>query len=214
MTCNGVIRKRLHGCIFCCALTQRRDCWWWDALDRKNYHPSTHYTSSCYIYAPQCLCWRSILEPLDAAETAKLAGAVAGRELEPDEGLHLFHETGGYPLFVVETVRAELGRASGQSLWRLPALTGRHRLTAVRTLPPRVQAVLVGRLMQVSARWAQILWRWLRLSAANLRSISCLLRALPTRMELNVRSMNSGTSGSFASTSPQLLTSLMISYGK
>src|SRR5881227_2511165 len=50
------------------------------------------------------------LEPLDAAETAKLASQVAKRVLEMDEGLHLYHETGGYPLFVVEMVRANLGR--------------------------------------------------------------------------------------------------------
>src|SRR5881275_571541 len=50
------------------------------------------------------------LQPLDAAETAKLASQVAKRELDLDEGLHMFHETGGYPLFVVEMVRADLGR--------------------------------------------------------------------------------------------------------
>src|SRR5437588_2279768 len=37
------------------------------------------------------------LEPLDAAETAKLASQVTKRELDLDEGLHLYHETGGYP---------------------------------------------------------------------------------------------------------------------
>src|SRR6266516_4952713 len=52
------------------------------------------------------------LEPLDAAETAKLASQVAKREMAMDEGLHLYHETGGYPLFVVEMVRADLGRVS------------------------------------------------------------------------------------------------------
>src|SRR5205823_9870400 len=36
------------------------------------------------------------LQPLDAAETAKLASQVAKRELDLDEGLHVFHETGGY----------------------------------------------------------------------------------------------------------------------
>ena len=90
------------------------------------------------------------LEPLDAAETAKLAGAVAKRELDLDEGLHLFHETGGYPLFVVEMVRADLGRVSAsppeaERLSRPPPLEN------ARTLPPRVHAVLVGRLLQLSA---------------------------------------------------------------
>jgi hypothetical protein len=52
------------------------------------------------------------LEPLDAAETTKLASQVAKRELEMSEWLHLYYETGGYPLFVVEMVRAGLGRVS------------------------------------------------------------------------------------------------------
>jgi DNA-binding SARP family transcriptional activator/predicted ATPase len=90
------------------------------------------------------------LQPLDAAETAKLASQVAKRELEMDEGLHLYHETGGYPLFVVETVRADLGRVSASPpeadlSYRQPPLED------ARTLPPRVHAVLVGRLLQLSA---------------------------------------------------------------
>src|SRR5205085_3072950 len=90
------------------------------------------------------------LEPLDAAETAKLADAVAKRELEMDEGLRLFHETGGYPLFVVEIVRAGPGQVSvsppeAERLHRQPPLDD------ARTLPPRVHAVLVGRLLQLSS---------------------------------------------------------------
>jgi len=90
------------------------------------------------------------LQPLDAAETAKLASQVAKRELEMYEGLHLFHETGGYPLFVVEMVRADLGRVSASP----PEADRPHRqlpLDDARTLPPRVHAVLVGRLLQLSA---------------------------------------------------------------
>jgi predicted ATPase/DNA-binding SARP family transcriptional activator len=89
------------------------------------------------------------LEPLDAAETAKLASRVAKRELDVDEGLRLFHETGGYPLFVVEMVRAGLGRVSAG----LPEMDRTHRqapLDDARTLPPRMQAVLAGRLLQLS----------------------------------------------------------------
>src|SRR5947209_8110697 len=90
------------------------------------------------------------LQPLDAAETAKLASQVANRELDMYEGLHLFHETGGYPLFVVEMVRADLGRVSASP----PEADRPHRqlpLDDARTLPPRVHAVLVGRLLQLSA---------------------------------------------------------------
>jgi DNA-binding SARP family transcriptional activator/predicted ATPase len=90
------------------------------------------------------------LEPLDAAETAKVAAWVAKRELEIDEGLRLYHETGGYPLFVVEMVRAGLGRvAASQSEADHPH--GQGLLDDARTLPPRVYAVLVGRLQQLSA---------------------------------------------------------------
>jgi DNA-binding SARP family transcriptional activator/predicted ATPase len=89
------------------------------------------------------------LDPLDAAETAKLASRVAKYELDVDEGLRLYHETGGYPLFVVEMVRAGLGRVPAS----LPEMDRSHRqapLDDARTLPPRMQAVLVGRLLQLS----------------------------------------------------------------
>src|SRR6185312_7943474 len=79
----------------------------------------------------------------------KLASQVAKRELGMDEGLHLFYETGGYPLFVVEMVRADLGRVSANP----PGANGLHRqppLDGARTLPPRMHAVLVGRLLQLS----------------------------------------------------------------
>ncbi len=89
------------------------------------------------------------LQPLDAAETAKLASAVAKRELDLDEGLHLFHETEGYPLFVVEMVRADLGRVS-TSLPEAERPPRQPPLDDARTLPPRVHAVLVGRLLQLS----------------------------------------------------------------
>ncbi len=101
-----------------------------------------------------------MLEPLDAAETAKLASTVTKREMEIDEGLRLFHDTGGYPLFVVEMVRADMERAAASTLVG-PDLSRSERSEAdrthrqaplddARTLPPRVYAVLVGRLLQLS----------------------------------------------------------------
>jgi predicted ATPase len=115
-----------------------------------------------------------VLQPLDAAETAKLAAQVAKRELDMDEGLHLFHETGGYPLFVVEMVRADLSipadNAADAATLRVSQSERRYLgrgavnpsetkentqrqapLDGARTLPPRVHAVLVGRLLQLSA---------------------------------------------------------------
>jgi len=94
------------------------------------------------------------LEPLDAAETAKLASTVTNRELGMDEGLRLFHETEGYPLFVVEMMRAGLERTVASPL---EAVRPRRQepLIDAQILPPRMQAVLAGRLQQlsVSARW-------------------------------------------------------------
>jgi DNA-binding SARP family transcriptional activator/tetratricopeptide (TPR) repeat protein len=90
------------------------------------------------------------LQPLDAAETAKLAAQVTKHELDMDSAMRLFHETGGYPLFVVEMMRADLGRGSASP----PAADHPHRqppLDEAQTLPPRVHAVLVGRLLQLSS---------------------------------------------------------------
>src|SRR6266700_4102942 len=90
------------------------------------------------------------LQPLDAAETAKLAAQVATHELDMDAIMHLFQETEGYPLLVVEMVRADLGRGSASP----PEADHPSRqppLADTRTLPPRVHAVLIGRLLQLSA---------------------------------------------------------------
>jgi predicted ATPase/DNA-binding SARP family transcriptional activator len=90
------------------------------------------------------------LEPFDAAETAKLASQVANRELGMREGLLLFQETAGYPLFVVEMVRADLGRISAGSP-ETDRRTSQPQLDVAPILPPRIHAVLVGRLLQLSA---------------------------------------------------------------
>jgi DNA-binding SARP family transcriptional activator/predicted ATPase len=86
------------------------------------------------------------LDRLDAAETAKLAAHIAGRELDVDSATRLYRETEGNPLFVVETVR------SGDAEWRLgggehPAAANPHPLTSI---PRKVQTVIAGRLAQLS----------------------------------------------------------------
>jgi predicted ATPase len=63
------------------------------------------------------------LQPLDAAETAKLAAQLARRELDIDLAMRLYRETEGNPLFVVETMRA--GFASVEQANRESA--GGHR---------------------------------------------------------------------------------------
>ncbi|MBV9230165.1 MAG: AAA family ATPase [Chloroflexi bacterium] len=112
---------------------------------------ATHSLSTFLLHLRSAMPVTDIpLEPLDAAETAKLASQVAKRELDVDSVMHLYHETAGYPLFVVEMMRAGLGRAQVsqpdvERNLRQPPLDG------VRTLPPRMYAVLAGRLRQLSA---------------------------------------------------------------
>jgi len=94
------------------------------------------------------------LQPLDVMETAELASQVANHKLDGYKGLYLYHETGGIPLFVVEMVRADVGRVSSHP----PETNLPLRLPPpgdTQTLPPRMQAVLAGRLQQLSvaARW-------------------------------------------------------------
>ena len=94
------------------------------------------------------------LQPLDVMETAELASQVANHKLDGYKGLYLYHETGGIPLFVVEMVRADEGRVSSHP----PETNLPLRLPPpgdTQTLPPRMQAVLAGRLQQLSvaARW-------------------------------------------------------------
>jgi DNA-binding SARP family transcriptional activator len=79
------------------------------------------------------------LEPLDAAETAELAGCIARRAFDDAAATRLYRETEGNPLFVVETVRSE---GSG-SPFEPPA----HGVSG---LPPRAHAVIAGRLAQLS----------------------------------------------------------------
>lgn len=89
------------------------------------------------------------LQPLDAAETARLAAHLAGRELNETRALLLYHETEGNPLFVVETMRAGFDNSSPPEPH--PA-AGASASPGARTplLPPRVQAVIAARLARLS----------------------------------------------------------------
>jgi predicted ATPase/DNA-binding SARP family transcriptional activator len=85
------------------------------------------------------------LAPLNAKETLHLAKQVAGMTeagaAEEGWGAALYRETEGNPLFVLETVRAGyLARANGGE----------------RSLPPTVQAVISGRLAQLSPHARQL----------------------------------------------------------
>ncbi|HEV2426148.1 MAG TPA: AAA family ATPase [Terriglobia bacterium] len=86
------------------------------------------------------------LQPFDAAETARLAAQVAGRDLDMDSAMRLYRETEGNPLFVVETIRSQgEGKSGGEA-------GGRSRaLEPLIPVPGKVQAIISGRLAQLSA---------------------------------------------------------------
>ena len=83
------------------------------------------------------------LSPLTMAETASLAADLGGRELTSAKSEQLFHDTEGNPLFVVETVRAELGDGETGRQWE-------SELTDLSALPPKIRAVIRRRLSMVS----------------------------------------------------------------
>ena len=87
------------------------------------------------------------LDSLDAAETAQLAAQVTKGELDDESTLRLYHETEGNPLFVVEMANAGMSNAVGDD--------GSGDGTSVplvptANLPPRMHAVIAGRLAQLS----------------------------------------------------------------
>lgn len=92
------------------------------------------------------------LQPLDAAETAQLARRLASRELDLDATMRLFRETEGNPLFVVEAMRAGFDRLPGGPERDAHSAGSVHEWPASSAigLSPRVQAVIAGRLAQLS----------------------------------------------------------------
>lgn len=81
------------------------------------------------------------LGPLDAAETALLAGHLAGGGLDAELAVHLYRETEGNPLFVVEAMRMGVGAAKD---------TGLQVVLHGFGMSPTVQAVITARLAQLS----------------------------------------------------------------
>src|SRR5260370_21903919 len=81
------------------------------------------------------------LGPLDAAETALLAEHLAGGGLNAELAVHLYRETEGNPLFVVEAMRMGVGAAKD---------TGPQVALHGFGMSPTVQAVITARLAQLS----------------------------------------------------------------
>jgi tetratricopeptide (TPR) repeat protein len=91
------------------------------------------------------------LEPLDAADSAALAAAIAGGALDPAVAQRLHGETEGHPLYIVEMLRANVPGLEGAGSLAMnrsserPS-TGHDR----RSLPQRVLATIEARLAQLS----------------------------------------------------------------
>ncbi len=117
--------------------------------------PPSHQLRSLLLHLGGAVAVSEIaLQPLDAGETARLGELIARRELSVAGAMRLYRETEGNPLFVVETMRAGLD-ALPRSEEGTRREDGQHgaavsALSAPAILPPRVQAVIAGRLAQLS----------------------------------------------------------------
>src|SRR5215472_15995748 len=103
------------------------------------------------------------LAPLDAGQSAELAGQVRGTPLTRAEADWLYAATGGYPLLVVESVRARLldslgaantgaanvGAADTSAANTSAAGAGAAVTGAAADAGPKARAVLAGRIAQV-----------------------------------------------------------------
>ncbi len=95
------------------------------------------------------------LGPLDESDTAALAAHAAGKPLDNALGSLIYQETEGNPLFIVETVRAEMFK--------------RSRLPGVQTMPYKTRTVLEHRIQQLSIATREMVV----LAAAIGRAFSC-----------------------------------------
>lgn len=85
------------------------------------------------------------LAPLSSDEILALASQVAGRPLAPALAEPLYRGSEGNPLFIVEMMRAGMGRSGP---W--DPKHGETALQARQPLPPKIQQVLAARLAQLS----------------------------------------------------------------
>jgi DNA-binding SARP family transcriptional activator/predicted ATPase len=91
------------------------------------------------------------LAPLDAAETARLAAGLAGRELDDAQAARLFQETEGNPLFASEMVRGQFAGFGGPAgAGAEQPISAPQNASLPYVLPPKVYAVIADRLAQLS----------------------------------------------------------------
>jgi predicted ATPase len=91
------------------------------------------------------------LEPLELADTAALAGAVAGATLDQAAARALHRETEGHPLYIVEMMRSKAAAVADA----VPSMEASARRASTgsgtrQSLPQRVLATIEARLAQLS----------------------------------------------------------------
>lgn len=91
------------------------------------------------------------LDRLDRATTANLAATLIGRQLDEREAVALFTQTEGNPLFIVETMRAQVNGPNGSAGANRATGAAGGPMTAQAALPPKVHAVIQSRLLRLSA---------------------------------------------------------------
>ena len=92
-----------------------------------------------------------LLEPLDEAETANLAGHTAGYELDSSVALRLFHETDGNPLFIIEMMRAGIiAKKQHPDIQDAVKIEHASKSLSTKGLPEKVRTVIAGRLAHLS----------------------------------------------------------------
>jgi DNA-binding SARP family transcriptional activator/predicted ATPase len=96
-----------------------------------------------------------VLGSLDAPETAQLAAQVTKDDLDDLSALQLYRETEGNPLFVVEIASAGLSRRVREAQSVAPDVSATRLSTA--NLPPRMHAVIAGRLAQLSPETRELI---------------------------------------------------------
>lgn len=95
------------------------------------------------------------LASLDAAETAQLAEQVIKDDLDEQSALRLYRETEGNPLFVVEMASAGLNGGAAELAGGGSDVSAQQLSTA--NLPPRMHAVIAGRLAQLSPETRELI---------------------------------------------------------
>ena len=99
------------------------------------------------------------LGPLSPEATAALAAQVVGRDLDLESASHLYAETEGYPLFIIEIALAQWApelahdhrlTASTSRLAPAPKWGSKYPLSSSYALPPKVHASIQSRLAQLS----------------------------------------------------------------